>query len=388
MSPVSVCIAGALSLAVAMGIGRFAFTPMLPLMLRAGDVDVAQGGWLAAANYVGYLVGALSAPRLRMPPVRLAFAALLLIAVVTAAMGVLHAPWLLGLLRFLAGAGSALAFVGTSVWCLGALAAWGRPTWGGAVYAGVGGGIALAGIYCLLGARGGLSVASLWVQLGVLALVLALLVRSMVRRPDGVAGAPAPAAGATGAPGTRGLVICYGLMGFGYILPATFLPVQARAVVDDPALFGLAWPVFGAMAALSTLAAGWVLRRASRLNVWALSHLAMGLGVLLPSLWLSGWSIACAAVLVGGTFMVATMAGMQEARARATGDPTRLLSRMTAAFAIGQIAGPVVSSALAYLPLTGGNALNLALQIAAVALLLSAAWLRRFSSRTTPAKGP
>lgn len=86
--------------------------------------------------------------------------------------------------------------------------------------------------------------------------------------------------------------------------------------------------------------------------------------------------------------MVATMAGMQEARARATGDPTRLLSRMTAAFAIGQIAGPVVSSALAYLPLTGGNALNLALQIAAVALLLSAAWLRRFSSRTTPAKGP
>jgi len=58
MSPVSVSIAGALSLAVAMGIGRFAFTPMLPLMLRAGDVDVAQGGWLAAANYVGYLVGA------------------------------------------------------------------------------------------------------------------------------------------------------------------------------------------------------------------------------------------------------------------------------------------------------------------------------------------
>ncbi|MGO4611846.1 YbfB/YjiJ family MFS transporter, partial [Variovorax sp. 2RAF20] len=57
---VATCIAGLLALAVAMGIGRFAFTPMLPLMIRAGSVDVAAGGWLAAANYAGYLLGALT----------------------------------------------------------------------------------------------------------------------------------------------------------------------------------------------------------------------------------------------------------------------------------------------------------------------------------------
>ena len=48
--------------------------------------------------------------------------------------------------------------------------------------------------------------------------------------------------------GTTGLVVCYGVLGFGYILPATFLPVLARSVVEDPRLFGLAWPVFGVMA--------------------------------------------------------------------------------------------------------------------------------------------
>ena len=69
--------------------------------------------------------------------------------------------------------------------------------------------------------------------------------------------------------GTAGLVVCYGILGFGYILPATFLPVLARSVVDDPRLFGLAWPVFGATAALSTLMAGWWMRRATRLQVWA-----------------------------------------------------------------------------------------------------------------------
>src|SRR3954465_14268275 len=79
-------IAGLLSLAVAMGIGRFAFTPMLPLMLQAGQLDVAAGGWIAAANYAGYLVGALTAARTGWGAPRLAVVALVSTAVLTAAM--------------------------------------------------------------------------------------------------------------------------------------------------------------------------------------------------------------------------------------------------------------------------------------------------------------
>ena len=69
----------------------------------------------------------------------------------------------------------------------------------------------------------------------------------------------------------------------------------------------------------------------------------MAAGVVLPSVWLTPVTIAIAALLVGSTFMVVTMIGMQEARARAPGNPTALLGLMTAAFAIGQLAGPVVS---------------------------------------------
>ncbi len=396
-----VCVAGALSFAVAMGIGRFAFTPLLPLMVRAGELDVALGGWLAAANYAGYLVGALTAARLRVSPLVLAFGALVGIAAGTAAMGVWHLGWLWLALRFAAGVWSAWAFVGINIWCLGAVAAWGKPAWGGLMYVGVGCGIALAGLYCLLGSAAGGTADGLWLQLGALALALLLAAAVLARGrvPASVAVAPQrvrPAAQA-GQGGTaarapavtvpaprlpartlRGMVICYGMAGFGYILPATFLPLQARALVDNPLVFGLAWPVFGATAALSAVLAGWALRHYTRLQVWIFSQVLMGVGVLLPSLWLNMGTIALAALFVGGTFIVVTLAGVQEARALAPGNPTALVSRMTAAFALGQLAGPIVSTVLTYLHIPVATALDVALQIAAAGLLLSAGWLWRY----------
>jgi MFS family permease len=371
-------LAGLLSLAAAMGIGRFAFTPVLPLMLREDLLDVAQGGWLAAANYAGYLAGALTASRLPLRAGALAVLALIATATFTAAMALpLPALWLP--LRFLAGAASAWVFVATSVWCLGALAERGAARASGWVYAGVGVGIALAGIHCLLASAAGVRSQALWLQLGGLALVLALPVLWVIARLEPVGGATrsvgrsdSPAADGS----TRGIVICYGVMGFGYILPATFLPVLARSVVDDPRVFGLTWPIFGATAALSTLVAAHLLQGATRLRTWARCQLLMGVGVLLPALWKDAWTITASAILVGGTFMVITLAGVQEMRARAAtpGHAASLVGRVTAAFAFGQIAGPVVSAVLLRL---GPRGLMLALATGAAALFATAAWLWR-----------
>ena len=381
-SPLALCVAGWLSLAVAMGIGRFAFTPVLPLMMRAGQLDVAGGGWLAAANYVGYLVGALCAARLRLGATRLALLALAGTALLTAAMA-WPSPLLWGVLRLLAGVCSAWVFVATSVWCLGALAQHGRSDLAPLVYAGVGSGIAIAGLHCLVAGTLQVAPASLWLQLGTLAALMALPVAWVLSR---VATSPPPpqAVGATQADSpagtSKGLVLCYGVMGFGYILPATFLPVLARAVVDDPLLFGLAWPVFGLTAAVSTLLAGWWMRHASRLQVWACCQALMGLGALLPGVWPGGFSIAASALLVGGTFMVITLVGVQEIRARAAHAPAAAVGRMTAAFAAGQIAGPVASALLLYIPALRAQGLALALQVAALALFVTAWWLWRQSA--------
>lgn len=376
---VATCGAGLLALAVAMGIGRFAFTPMLPLMIRAGSADVAAGGWLAAANYAGYLLGALTTARIPLTPQRLGLVSLAVIVLSTAAMGLSASlpVWLL--LRFVAGAASAWALVSTSVWCLAWLARFERPSGAGVLYAGVGVGIALAGLYCWRAGAAGAAADRLWLQLGGLAFAGLLAVAWLMPR-GGAAAAGAPSSAATSAAGTPwGLVVCYGALGFGYILPATFLPVLARAVVDDPSVFGAAWPVFGAAAALSTLLASLALARVPRRRVLAGSHALMAVGCLLPVLHLSALTVLLAAVLVGGTFMVATMAGMQEARARSVGDPTRALGRMTAAFAIGQMAGPVLSSALSGNS-QGFGGLFAALAGGAAALLASAAWLLKTES--------
>jgi MFS family permease len=388
LSAGAVCAMAAIALAQAMGIGRFAFTPLLPLMVRDGSLMPAAGAWIAASNYLGYLIGALMVGRLGLSLPALLRTSLAGVALATAAAGLLDGLAALLVLRFAAGVFSAWALVATSAWTLQRLARTGRTDLAGMAYAGVGLGIAFTGLFCLAAGGAGAPAQQIWLELGALAAVAVAVVMLV---PGDSAEAPVASAAATPAPpaakpaATLGLVISYGMLGFGYILPATFLPALAREVVDDPHVFGLAWPVFGIAAALSTIAAARLFGRINRLRVWAVSHLLMAAGVILPSLWLTPAAIGVAALLVGSTFMVVTMLGMQEARARAPANPTPLLGSMTAAFALGQLGGPVVSGTIDLLPVGHHVALGLALQLAAAALAASAAYLWVHSRRHSPA---
>src|SRR5258706_2434445 len=140
----NIALAGLAALAIAMGVGRFAFTPLLPMMQQDAGLSLAQGGYLASANYVGYLAGALWAMRPARSDVAIR-ASLLTIGVSTLAMGVTHgmAAWILW--RMVAGMASAWALVHVSSWCLEQLSASGKPGLGGVVFSGVGWGMALAG---------------------------------------------------------------------------------------------------------------------------------------------------------------------------------------------------------------------------------------------------
>src|SRR5690242_2536456 len=138
---VGVALSGLLILAVAMGIGRFAFTPLLPMMEKDAGVSIVLGGWLAAANYAGYLLGAVSAIRLRFSPVLIIIFSLAAIALFTAGMGYTNQPTLWLLFRGLAGVASAWALVFVSSWKLQRLAAAQAPHLNGVVFGGVGAGI-------------------------------------------------------------------------------------------------------------------------------------------------------------------------------------------------------------------------------------------------------
>jgi predicted MFS family arabinose efflux permease len=371
-APGAIAVAGLLALAVGMGIGRFAFTPILPMMQEDAGVSIAMGGWLASANYVGYLLGALSVMGLRMRATRAIRAGLVTIGLATLAMSLESGLvwWLV--LRAIAGVASAWVLINVSAWCLERLAVLGRLGLTNTVFAGVGAGIVLAGGLCLALMRAGAGSAGAWTLLGAISLALAIGTWPAFRRDAAVPANPDPGQAETRAVAwdreSLRLVLCYGAFGFGYIIPATFLPVMARQVIRDPAVFGWSWPVFGAAAMGSTLAVAALRSFMSNRRLWIVSHLVMALGVALPVVWSSIVAIMVAGLLVGGTFMVVTMVGMQEARSVAGARATGLMAALTSAFALGQIFGPIVVS---YVVAAGGG-FSTALLVAGSVLLLSA----------------
>src|SRR3954466_2935095 len=148
-------LAGLAALALAQGIGRFAFTPLLPMMQDDAGLTLSQGGALAASNYLGYLLGAMWATR-PAPAAPVIRASVVVVALVTLAMGFTHGMAIWAVLRFVAGVASAWSLVYVSAWCIGHLSGK-KPILTGTVFAGVGSGVALAGLVCLVLARLGAS---------------------------------------------------------------------------------------------------------------------------------------------------------------------------------------------------------------------------------------
>jgi len=367
---VTVALSGMAAFAVPMGIGRFALTPILPMMQADAGLSIAGGGWLASVNYAGTLLGAVSAALVPWPAATAIRAGLVTIGVATLGMAVTRdlAAWIA--LRAVAGFATAWVLVFAGAWALARLAPLRRPALNSAVFAGYGVGIAGAGLACLVLMRAQASSSAAWATLGAIALV----VTAVVWPAFGDAGAPAerpPRAAARWDADAVRLVLCYGAFGFGYIVPATFLPVMASQVVADPAVFGWSWPVFGAAAAVSTFVTTSIAGTIDNRRLWSVGHVILAVGVVLPVLRPGLDGIMASALLVGAMFTVITMAGFQEARVVRGAAARGLIGALAAAFAVGQIVALVGVSAA----LRAGGGLRGGLLTAGVLLLVSAAAL-------------
>jgi predicted MFS family arabinose efflux permease len=219
-----------------------------------------------------------------------------------------------------------------------------QATRSGQVFAGVGVGICCAGLVGLVAGVTALGSQATWISLGTIAAVFALALWPQLAT-DAVH--PTSVPGSNPAPMPRQAwiaALCYGAFGYGYIIPATFLPALAREVIKDPAMFGWVWPVFGVAAAVSTVCAMRLLPARSSRQLWAYGQAVLALGVMAPVFAINLTTLLFAALCVGGTFMVITMAGIQEARRLGGAGSARVVALYTAAFALGQIAGPLTVS--------------------------------------------
>jgi predicted MFS family arabinose efflux permease len=370
-SPVALATGGLVALAAALGIGRFVYTPILPVMAEALHLSKSQAGLIASANLLGYLIGALLAATPRLPGSRRFWllGSLGVSAVTTGTMGLASSMPAFLALRFTGGAASAFVLVLASALVLDRLASAGRPKLSQVHFAGVGAGIAASALIVSGSLAQGAGWRVLWYAVGTAALCALALVAWLV--PPEVDPRPVGSAGAASSQVRRGLgaLICaYGLFGFGYIVTATFLVAIVRASPLISATEPVVWLVVGLTAAPSITL--WA-KAASRLGIsrtFSLACVAEAVGVAASVLWPTVPGVLFAAALLGGTFMGLTALGLAGARQFAPSNPRPVLARMTAAFGLGQIVGPSMAGFL--FDLTGG--FGLPSLVAAAALIASA----------------
>ena len=377
--------AGMAALAVAMGIGRFAFTPLLPMMLHDGVVDIAAGSWLATANYFGYLVGALlfmSLPWLGrrlgpMPGHALLVRGGLVATVVLTAGLVLPWPLLWPTLRFGAGVASALVFLGTTNWCMGRLMELGQPALGGLVFCGPGLGIVLTGVPASAMVAAGWTAAAGWAVFAVLAIGISAAVWPSFHSRVGAGAPQAAGALAMAAPGPLAqrslLALAYGLAGFGYIITATFLPVIARAALPPGSVWpDLFWPLFGVGVALNALLSTRISAARDRRVLLALAYLVQASAIVLGMVWPGRIGFALGSLLLGLPFTAITFFALFEARRQWPAAGASFTGLLTALYGIGQIAGPPLVAWLLTQAATPAQGFNWALGLAAIGLVLGA----------------
>lgn len=339
-----VALSAFITLFVAMGIGRFAFTPQVPLMIQANQLTLTSASLVAALNYLGYLCGSFDAMRAhRRVELRLQmgiWGAVILTLLSACASG----PWLHGLLRFVIGCASGWAMVLVAAWSNEQLHHHGRPGLSAAVFAGPGCGIFVSGLLAVLLHSFQVSASLAWAAYGALALILVALIarhlprRGELHRPDQM---PEPLV-MNGK--LKRLVWSYSLAGFGYILPATFLSQMAAARFPDSVFAQFVWPIYGGASvigiAIAILTRGWG-RSNTRL---ALALWAQALGVLAAAA-LPGFSgLLIGALLVGGGFLAVVQLSLLYARELAPQHMRYMAGMLTTGYALGQLVGPILSS--------------------------------------------
>ena len=362
-SAARVTIAGICALVLTMGIARFAYTPLLPVMRQQAGLGAIDAGWLAAIGYVGYLAGALIASAIHSLRHKwiLYRIGLALAVVTTLAMSGTQNVWVWLALRLVAGwTGTAGVLIGTGLVLNWLIRNHHRPALG-LHFSGAGAGITLSGLAAVAMA-GHVDWRGQWVILGIVG--FGLLVPAWRWLPAPTVASHTADMSAAALPSRRWMALfafAYFCAGIGYVVTATYIV----AIIGDMhtaitgnwvwVVMGLsatpACPVWDRLALLVGPARALTLAYA--LQTGAIALLAFGGG---PIPILLG-AVLFGAAMIGTVSLTLTIVGVM-----APANPARAMARLTVSYGLAQILGPVAAAYMA--GPTGGYHASLALAVA------------------------
>ncbi|CAM3191542.1 YbfB/YjiJ family MFS transporter [Xenorhabdus nematophila] len=339
-----IALSGFLALVVAMGIGRFTFTPQVPLMIAESQMTLTGAGIVAAFNYLGYLAGSYDAMRAqRFVEYRL-WSGLWGAVIITLLSALLDGPVLHSIARFFIGWASGWTLVLVAAWANEELGKLNRAGLSAAVFSGPGMGIFISGVLAMGVQSWQMSAAGAWMLYGILALLLSIYVsrylpcRGELHRPQ------TAIQKLTLTPEIKRLVWGYSLAGFGYILPATFLSQMAAERFPDSVFSQFVWPIFGGASVIG-IALGILMHNVSTAQI----RLAMVLwlqasGILIAEMLSGIGGLMIGALLVGGGFMCVVQLALQYGRELAPKHARYMAGLLTTGYALGQLVGPMLSA--------------------------------------------
>lgn len=372
-----VIVAGALILLVVHTLGRFIYTPLLPLLIADGTLTIKQGADVASWNYLGYLIGALLAMRWhRIEQIRSVLPWALGINVLCTFLQTQTDSFeLLSMLRLINGISNGIVFVQAPAFILEWLARHGRASASGLVYLGVGVGLIVSSALVSIPADW-LSGSERWWPAFILSVPLAIwgwrqLMRLEVASPITVSSAGIPASSKLLDKNSTPLFLSYAGAGMGYILPMTFLPTLASQLPDIPkSLVGYSWLVV----ALATLPAPWIWNRAGAMlgDTVALrvNYALQLLGVLAVLVIPGTFGVLLCGLLVGSTFLGTVLLSQRLARTLHPHQGPRLSAALVALYSVTQLGGPWLTKQW----LNAGGTLQGAFWLGAGALVWGLFW--------------
>jgi predicted MFS family arabinose efflux permease len=369
-----VLFAGIMSLILTLGIARFAYTPLLPIMQAQTLLGDATGGWLATFNYMGYMCGALTAAMISNLQLKdtLYRIGLILALITTAGMALSESLWLWGIMRFLAGLSSAAGLLIGSGLILNWLIRHNHRMELGIHFSGLGLGIVLSAVAVDLMATH-LTWSQQWLALTAIGMILIIPAWNWLPRPDTSPFTTSGVKMEDRPPETKWMIILftsYFCAGFGYVISATFLVVIVEA---EPALNGYgepAWLVVGLAAAPACFIWDRIARKTGELKALAYAFALQIVGIILPTFDPSLMVVMFSAALYGGTFigivsLMLTMIGKFYPT-----KPAKPMGKLTLSYGVAQIAAPALAGTLAETSGTYNGSLYLAAIIMAIGLIL------------------
>ncbi|MEJ6080060.1 YbfB/YjiJ family MFS transporter [Vibrio sp. 1-Bac 57] len=376
LTKVRVYFAGICSLIVTVGVARFSYSLLLPIMQDGAGLTEIGGSWLATTNFMGYMFGVLLAANLHNLHYKYNLHRIyLILSVVTSALMVITTDIVIwSVLRFIAGVCASGGFIIASGLILKWLVKNNHRAELGVHFSGAGVSIIVTSLLVEMMVVMSADWQQQWLALTVMAVIFSIPAWLWIPHPfvDGQIDSDIK-----DNPPTKTfkslMMLAYFCAGYGYVVSSTFIVDIVEDIEGLQGLGGFAFLLVGVAAMPAPFIWDRIARGTGYLKALIAAYILQAIGILLPVFSDSAAVIILSVLLFGGTFIACVSLVLTMAGKFYPSNPAKFMGTMTLAYGAAQIIAPISTG---YLTEAFGS-YDIGLSVSAAVVIVGALFLYR-----------